>query len=196
MWSSLEVVCMWSSLEVVIVIRWVPHWFISNHLAGSRPLIPSTHTLATLSPPKKIIWMDHFQVYRVQIIYYVILDTWSIEYNKLRSHAFDVSSQMLGKIVLWPDWLGGFFVCYPVRFGQGEGEHWCIVKMYCLAALVLCLFPDLHHTLVECLMGTTLATGCWWNSLLLFSYNYDDDHDNQQSPHWFISNHCGWQASP
>ena len=29
--------------------------------------------------------------------------------------------------------------------------------MYCLAALVLCLLPDLHHTLVECLMGTTLA---------------------------------------
>ena len=130
--TSATLVCVEKiSISVYVIITWScdcdqmgpaliyiqsPCWQQASHT--QHPHFSHPHP-----PPKKIIWMDHFQVYRVQIIYYVILDTWSIEYNKLRSHAFDVSSQMLGKIVLWPDWLGGFFVCYPVRFGQGEGEH-------------------------------------------------------------------------
>ena len=88
-------------------------------------LYPAPTLKPPSSPPKKFYVNGTFS--NLSGADHVLRNTgywsWSIEYNKLRRHAFDVSSQMLGKIVLWPNWIGGFFVCYPVRFEHGEGEH-------------------------------------------------------------------------
>ena len=121
--------------------------------------------------------------------------SWSIEYNKLRRHAFDVSSQMLGKIVLWPNWIDGFFVCYTLSDLNMRRVNTNVLLKFIVwrpsssaSSLIFTILLLNASWGPPSILGAGGAPSC--------SYNYDDDHDNQESPHWFISNHCGWQASP